>query len=172
MPSSFMGRDNVKWAFKTKQSFLLSSSHEIWGENSFVAITIRRLIGELESDAKEPNTLLLAPHFLNFVHYAINHSRGTASLGNWSLMDWNGLISQLLQIIANEKITNIGVLTETVQLLEVIITMQKRPQSFIKFNGLETVFKLIQKITFQPNAFEIWNQSHCLFRAFRYYLIS
>ncbi|ETO07067.1 hypothetical protein RFI_30325 [Reticulomyxa filosa] len=44
---------------------------------------------------------------------------------NWTSIDWNGLIAHLLQIIGNEKMTNIEVLTETIKLLDAIVTKQK-----------------------------------------------
>ncbi|ETO07045.1 hypothetical protein RFI_30347 [Reticulomyxa filosa] len=126
----------------------------------FLLDIFRRIIGNLEIDPNDSKTLLLAPHFLNLVNRTIAHVRSNSScdsvcfslhyLGQQITVNWTSI--DLLQIIGNEKMTNIRVLTETIKLLDAIVIKQKRQHSLVKFNELE--------ICEHPHVFKTWDQSH------------
>ncbi len=117
----------------------------IWDENSFVPATLRSIINDLDIDATSLPTLKFATQILNFLHSTITRTL-PQMVGIHQFLDWNSMVQQVVTLISNINIRECSVLKECATLLYVILTKQRKHQTFIQFKGLQLCFELINRI--------------------------
>lgn len=68
-----------------------------------------------------------------------------------TVTEWNGIVTQLLSVLNDDSIHEMGLLRECLSASNSILQMQKRNNAFTQFKGIEILFNLVQRLHKFPN---------------------